>query len=101
MTWGLDEQRWVVTDSYGRTWRLAIQRGNPPIGALTRTMRPLAMLEELLEDAFAPWGEHRFPGALGSTNSWAVFYWRLRFGGQQNNPLERIQVSDLAGAMAL
>jgi hypothetical protein len=46
-------------------------------------------------------GEHRFPGALDSSNSWAVFYWRLRYGGQQNAPLERIQVPDLAGAMAL
>jgi len=46
-------------------------------------------------------GEHRFPGTLTSTDSWAVFYWRLRYGGRQNVPIERIQVPDLAAAMAL
>lgn len=46
-------------------------------------------------------GEHVFPGTLSSTNSWAVFYWHLRWGGKQNMPIERLQVPNLAAAMAL
>lgn len=45
--------------------------------------------------------EHMFPPPLTPTVSWALFYWRLRFGGTQNNPVERVQVPNLAAAVSL
>jgi hypothetical protein len=47
---------------------------------------------DLWSEQFTP--EHQFPLGLKAANSWAIFYWRLRYGGTQNKPMERVIVPD-------
>lgn len=69
----------------------------------------VALARQNVETAAKKDGEHIFGGlspdgkSFGRTadDSWATLYWRLRFGGTQGNPVERIAVPNPKAARTL
>lgn len=52
----MTERRWLVTDKFGRVYRLTVPRRKGPTLLLSRATGPAATVELLAEDAIAPWG---------------------------------------------
>jgi hypothetical protein len=52
-------QRWILADAYGRTWRVSVPRVGASGGSANRANGLAFLLEEMVEDAFAPWGSAR------------------------------------------
>lgn len=50
------DQRWVLTDQFGRVWRLTFTRWPAAAAMVSRASAPAAALRALVDDAFAPWG---------------------------------------------
>ena len=56
---GMALRHWILTDKFGQRWRLTLFMRRAPPSMPARASGPAAILDALVEDAFAPWGSGR------------------------------------------